>query len=430
MSEIIMADANPTKDFFIFMITRDISINAAIVELIDNAIDGAKRKRIDGDYTGLNINISFDKNTFSIKDNCGGFDIETARSYAFKFGRPSEKKTNDGLYTGLFGIGMKRALFKIGRKFTIVSTTKKEHFKIVVDVDEWIKNSEWSFPMTEVVQDGNYSDEECGTEIIIEKLHSEQAINFSNKVFENRLFTYVENFRTIEAENGLKIYINHNEVSIFKERLIQNENIHCYKNYFKIDETEIRVIAGISHNGQPEKAGWYIFCNGRLVLYADKTNITGWGTNYRLYHPSLASFRGYVYFESKDLFSLPWNTTKTGVDTNNKAYIIAMDMMKEAVEQVGKNVSSIKEDYDVNNIDEIEEIQNATEVVLAQSSVRAITTSQDFTIKKVEPKEKLVNISFKEPEEKFKIAYDYAKVKSRKEFGHKLFEYYYEMEEL
>ncbi len=430
MAEVLKAQADPTKDFFIYMITRDISVNAAIVELIDNSIDGAKRLRKNGDYTGLSINISFDKNTFRIKDNCGGFDVETAQTYAFKFGRPSSKKTSGDYFTGLFGIGMKRALFKMGMKFTVISTTLKEHFKIEVDVDEWIKNNDWTFQMTEVVTDGNYSEEECGTEIIIEKLHNEHSINFSNKVFENRLFSYVERFRTIEAENGLKIFINHNEVSIYKERLIQNENVHCYMNYLQVDNTEVRVVAGISHNGEPEKAGWYVFCNGRLVLFADKTNITGWGTNYRQYHPSLAAFRGYVYFESTDLFSLPWNTTKTGVDINNKSYIIAMDFMKEAVEQVGKMVTSIKDAYDVSNIDEIEEISKASEVELSQSSVRAISKSQDFSISKIEPKEKMINISFKEPEEKFVIAYEYSKARSKKEFGHKLFEYYCDMEEL
>ena len=36
-------NANPTKEFFISMLTRDIDIRAAILELIDNSIDGAKR---------------------------------------------------------------------------------------------------------------------------------------------------------------------------------------------------------------------------------------------------------------------------------------------------------------------------------------------------------------------------------------------------
>ena len=36
-------EGNPTKKFFIEMITRDISIEDAIVDLLDNSIDGANR---------------------------------------------------------------------------------------------------------------------------------------------------------------------------------------------------------------------------------------------------------------------------------------------------------------------------------------------------------------------------------------------------
>ena len=53
-------NANPTKEFFISMLTRDIDIKAAILELIDNSIDGAKRLRPDGDYSGLFINIKYE----------------------------------------------------------------------------------------------------------------------------------------------------------------------------------------------------------------------------------------------------------------------------------------------------------------------------------------------------------------------------------
>ena len=53
MSTEKIVDASPTKEFFIYMITRDIQTNAAIVELVDNAIDGAKRLRKDGNYEGL-----------------------------------------------------------------------------------------------------------------------------------------------------------------------------------------------------------------------------------------------------------------------------------------------------------------------------------------------------------------------------------------
>ena len=43
-NEVSKVKAGPTKDFFVSMITRDIQLSDAIVELIDNSIDGIKRR--------------------------------------------------------------------------------------------------------------------------------------------------------------------------------------------------------------------------------------------------------------------------------------------------------------------------------------------------------------------------------------------------
>ena len=78
---------NPTKTFFIEMITRDISIKDAILDLLDNSIDGANRIN-SLSYEGLYINVSISNDEFIVNDNCGGFSLDIARRYAFRFGRP------------------------------------------------------------------------------------------------------------------------------------------------------------------------------------------------------------------------------------------------------------------------------------------------------------------------------------------------------
>lgn len=77
----IKINANSTKDS---MLTRDVDIKAAILELIDNSIDGAKRLRPDGDYSGLYI--KYDKSNFFAVDNYGGVDIKIATETTFRFG--------------------------------------------------------------------------------------------------------------------------------------------------------------------------------------------------------------------------------------------------------------------------------------------------------------------------------------------------------
>ncbi len=38
-------NAEPTKGFFVDMITRDISLEQAVLDLVDNSVDGAKLHR-------------------------------------------------------------------------------------------------------------------------------------------------------------------------------------------------------------------------------------------------------------------------------------------------------------------------------------------------------------------------------------------------
>ena len=38
-------NSSPTKNFFINMLTRDISLNDAILDLLDNCLDGALRSQ-------------------------------------------------------------------------------------------------------------------------------------------------------------------------------------------------------------------------------------------------------------------------------------------------------------------------------------------------------------------------------------------------
>ena len=128
-------NAAPTKTFFIEMLVRDIALEQAVLDLVDNCIDGAKR--LDGgDFQGRKIKIDINSERFRIVDNCGGFDKSLAKDYAFRFGRPPETPTTPNSI-GQFGVGMKRALFKFGRHFIVRSATSSDLWAIDVDVEKW-----------------------------------------------------------------------------------------------------------------------------------------------------------------------------------------------------------------------------------------------------------------------------------------------------
>ena len=89
-------DAMPTKELFIEMLTRDVALVPAIVDLADNCTDGARRTKQDGSWKDFEIAIALSKNEFKIEDNCGGIAVEAAREYAFRFGRPPDIKPVKG----------------------------------------------------------------------------------------------------------------------------------------------------------------------------------------------------------------------------------------------------------------------------------------------------------------------------------------------
>src|SRR5690348_1330254 len=110
------ATAQPTKKLFIDTLVRDVDLTSAIVDLVDNCIDGAKRIRPGEDFTGLGVAVVLSSAMFRVSDNCGGIPLQQAINYAFRFGR-EDGQTGVEHSVGHFGVGMKRTLFKMAQKF-------------------------------------------------------------------------------------------------------------------------------------------------------------------------------------------------------------------------------------------------------------------------------------------------------------------------
>ncbi len=59
--------AAPTKEFFISMLVKDITLIKSIIDLVDNSIDGARRIRKNEDFSDLEIRLEVHKDYFEIK---------------------------------------------------------------------------------------------------------------------------------------------------------------------------------------------------------------------------------------------------------------------------------------------------------------------------------------------------------------------------
>jgi hypothetical protein len=332
-------DAFPEKDFFIDMLTRDIQLERAIIDLIDNSVDGAKgalarRKAKSDNLSEFKVEITANKNVFQIQDNCGGFSKKSAEDYAFKFGRPENIKEEGKNVVGRFGVGMKRALFKIGEHFVVETKTDKDHFIVEEDVRKWSKEkTDWKFDFKDVNGPANAEIvhkpilKTPGTLIKITKIREAVKEDFELSTFITKLTNDIEKTLNYSLQKGFNITINTEKLKSNPIKLLISDEIKPYYLKESIGNVEVKIYAGISEP-DPNNAGWYIFCNDRLMLEKDKTNLTGWegseklfnDTGVQKYHNKVAMFRGIVFFTSNDPIALPMTTTKTGIDANSPIY--------------------------------------------------------------------------------------------------------------
>lgn len=134
------------------MITKDVSVESCIMDLIDNSIDAHKRLK-QGKESTINIQYSIEEDFFSICDDCGGMSKLTAQEKAFKFGNQEQRHSNT---LGMYGIGMKRSIFKIGKDFVVESKTDQDSFKVYMTQKEWLELEDvWKFYYEDVEYDFN-----------------------------------------------------------------------------------------------------------------------------------------------------------------------------------------------------------------------------------------------------------------------------------
>lgn len=341
MTEQLVAKAHPHKMFFVEMFTRDVSIEECMLDLIDNSIDGLIRSRdielgqnllaLPPDQRESNlatIKLEVSDKRVLITDNCGGIPLKDAREEVFNFGHtPAYGAESKKLGLGVYGVGLKRALFKIGTAFEVTSKTVSDGFFMKVDLNDWMaKDSlrEWIFPLSPI--DKAKSIQTAGTTIKISPLREEARVAINDGRFKSRVFTevgrayalFLERFVTVQFDSEkikpMQIPLGASEVIIpaFKELNYDGVTIHLFASLAKRD----------ARNEWPaEQAGWYVACNGRLVVAADKTDLTGWGVSLPEFHTG--KYRGFVglaLFSSDDPLKLPWTTKKSGLNRESTVF--------------------------------------------------------------------------------------------------------------
>ena len=430
----LKADASPQKDFLIHQLTLDITLRDCILDLVDNSVDGIQNYRARAHkpyrgskpYAGYRADISFSDKTFRIVDNCEGIPIEVAKHYAFTFGRAKGAPEVSGSI-GRYGIGMKRAIFKLGEGITILSSTRTEAFRLPIDVREWEKKPEWDFSFQEVSKTP-----EPGTSIHIEKLREEIADELARPNFEKDLAKTLERDYSFIIEKGFAIKLNGRPVKPLGFTFKSDHNFKPYKAQFSSDGMQIDVVGGMiaspptdTNAGapmkDPERSGWFLVCNDRVVLDGDKTARTGWGTDgVPFWHPQYNGFCGMALLEADDSSMLPWTTTKRDVDDTSAIYQEVLKRMRDATRQYKDYTNSRKghESY----FRELE--QKAKAVPLSELGISAVLKFPKAPGRK---KSDLRSISYSRPEKQIlAVAKALGSVAmSNKEVGEKTFDDFY-----
>jgi len=121
------------------------------------------------------VTIKMTEDEFFIEDNCGGIPRDVAAKYAFKMAREaSDERDSESETIGMYGVGMKRAIFKMGGWAKVETCHQGDAFEVIIS-PEWLSDSNWS--ELDIVATGNPA-VQTGTRITVENLFSAVSHHF------------------------------------------------------------------------------------------------------------------------------------------------------------------------------------------------------------------------------------------------------------
>lgn len=406
-----VVNAMPTKEFFIETLVRDISLIDCILDLIDNSIDGYIRNNY---KDRRNINIVATNNSFKIVDDCGGISYDMACKEVFRLGFLGVQQ---GSRLSVYGIGLKRAIFKIGNNITFESDDTNDYCKVKIDLADWKKpESPWTFPIYRKNSSG-----QPFTRISIANLNNDISKRFSLDVFFADLIDKISKTYFLYLQDRIKIVVNGTAVEPYIPKIAFSEEIKPAYKELSLDSVTFKITAGITP--QIELSGWYIFCNDRSVLLGDKTSLTGWGRGIvPQFHPKYNSFVGFVRIYSEDPLQLPWTTSKTSLNTNSPVY----EKLIKEIETITRPITSyFDRAYSQKQIPEDRPLFRE----LPSKAIHEITEKQNFAVVPIK-RARHPSIQYKKPIEDIERIRKCLKKPwmSYKEIGIKTFDYFMDME--
>lgn len=248
-------DISPHRSIMTKISQTGYSIQEAISELIDNAIDASFPEK------KLKVDISISQDEFVIEDDGRGMTEEQAtKSIRLGF---SEKKGQ----LGEFGLGLKTSTSFLGKTFVLNTMNIQDESEYVLryDEDEWLEKGDWfKYPFTVITP----KSKESGTRVRVEKL----KIDISDRLLKNIKDEFSIRFGPFIKNDELELVFNGEVCEAYEPKLIEDQ-----KNEFSIEFGGGKAwgwwgyqLAGINKSYY----GFHTYRRGRLVTTYDKVGLS------------------------------------------------------------------------------------------------------------------------------------------------------------
>ena len=441
----------PKKRLFIDILTKDISIHDCILDLLDNAVDSYTRNEIN---EKREIQLNFDKNELSVFDNCGGIDKERLKEEVFRFG--AKDFLNNVPTIGVYGIGLKRSIFKLGELIVFETDDGKDYCKLEIDVNDWLNKKDekgkdiWSLELTETSETKLTRSEKAYTKIKVKNLRYETIETFVPRFETNLKKTIKIYYSRYIQKDQIDFFVNDEKQSGFEIKIKASDDFKPVKVEDEYEGVRITIFCWLDlrkkrTEKEPGRQGWNVFMNERLVIFDDTSEDTGWSGGQPLlpkFHSIYNQFRGVVLLNTNDPSKLPIKTSKTRFSKEGKIYHHLLNLMVKVArpfivflsDKYNKQKEKIdeKEDELLVSIDK----DSKEEKEIIETSIDDTKTEYQSTFTPPEtaivirPSIPQSTISFKKPKRQVEIMKKVLKVQTNWEVGEKTFDNYWKSEGL
>lgn len=254
--EVKYIDITPHRSILTKISQTGYSIQEALAELIDNAIDARIEDR------PLTVEVSIDKDSIKVTDDGRGMSEDlAAKSIRLGF---SEKKQQ----LGEFGLGLKTSTSFLGHGFTLTTSPQdiNEEYSISYDADQWLESGDWyKYPFT-VRHDTDPS--KSGTTVEIHKLR----VQVTDKLLASIREEFGLRFGPFIKNGELNLVFNGEPCPPFEAKILYDQ-----KSEFSFDFPGGRAWGwwGYQLSGLNQSYyGFHTYRRGRLVTIYDKIGLT------------------------------------------------------------------------------------------------------------------------------------------------------------